>query len=290
MYETVPAATAFPWSSVVQVVTYFADGYAAAGSGVVVGPNDVLTAAHVISDPNHGAPVAMQVAPGVVDGRAPLGVFDVAKVDFFPVDADGDRFVLPSESAYDLAVLGFTRPIAETSGAMALDPGFAGGPANVSGYAITGEPSNLDNAVGPVGMLAEGVLDISALDVVPGFSGGPVWHDLGTGPVVAGVVSTGIGAADLGNEYFDEVLGWIAANDDLLPIPVATAAVADAGTGPAAQVAATEAPAGQASLDQTPVAQAPAASSEPILADDPVPFSSPTLAGGTWATTLDFLA
>jgi hypothetical protein len=40
-------------------------------------------------------------------------------------------------------------------------------------------------------------IDIAALEVNPGNSGGPIWYDNGSGPYVVGVVSTAVGAADL---------------------------------------------------------------------------------------------
>lgn len=219
---------AYPWSSVVRVVAYYPDGRAAAGSGVVVGPNDVLTAAHVISEPGYeSGPVAVVVTPGATDGAAgpvaPFGSFQALQGDYFAIDPDGDGFVYPAETAYDLAVLGFAEPIASITGAMAMDPGFAAGPANVSGYPASLGTTTLANAEAEVAPFAPGALDISGFGVEPGFSGGPVWYDSGFGPQVVGVVSTGLGAADLGNDYYGTVLGWMAANDALMGTAVAEA-------------------------------------------------------------------
>lgn len=43
-----------PYDAVVLIMTTFPDGYTAYGSGAVVGRNDILTATHVLFDPDHG--------------------------------------------------------------------------------------------------------------------------------------------------------------------------------------------------------------------------------------------
>ena len=45
----VPQSGAYPYSAIVSISVTFPDGTGSNGSGVMVGPNDVLTAAHVIN-------------------------------------------------------------------------------------------------------------------------------------------------------------------------------------------------------------------------------------------------
>ena len=44
----------YPYSAVVYVVSTFAHGSVTSGSGVMVGPNDVLTASHMLYDDTRG--------------------------------------------------------------------------------------------------------------------------------------------------------------------------------------------------------------------------------------------
>ena len=57
--------------------------------------------------------------------------------------------------------------------------------------------------------------DSDLLDVNPGNSGGPLWYDIGNGPYVVGIVSTGEWAADVGGMP-DTILDWIDGNDSLI--------------------------------------------------------------------------
>ena len=63
----------YPYSSVVLVQTTFSDGSSWNGSGVMVGPNDVLTAAHMLWHADAGYATSVTVTPGYDDGSAPFG-------------------------------------------------------------------------------------------------------------------------------------------------------------------------------------------------------------------------
>ena len=63
------ASTTYPWSSVVLVLATFPNGFIGTGSGVMVGRNDVLTAAHVVFRPAWGgAATFVEVLPAAVNG------------------------------------------------------------------------------------------------------------------------------------------------------------------------------------------------------------------------------
>ena len=53
MYE-ISARTTFPYSAITYVVVEWPNGSRTAGSGVVVGLNDVLTAMHVVFNSDRG--------------------------------------------------------------------------------------------------------------------------------------------------------------------------------------------------------------------------------------------
>ena len=48
--------TRFPFSTAVSIYVRWSDGTRSRASGVMVGPNDVLTAAHVVSQSKRGRP------------------------------------------------------------------------------------------------------------------------------------------------------------------------------------------------------------------------------------------
>ncbi|MCL4432852.1 MAG: hypothetical protein M1300_11120, partial [Epsilonproteobacteria bacterium] len=54
----------YEYAPAVQIISRFADGTVAQGSGTIVGVNDVLTAAHVIYNAGHGGyAVGIEVTP-----------------------------------------------------------------------------------------------------------------------------------------------------------------------------------------------------------------------------------
>ncbi|MDD2837357.1 MAG: trypsin-like peptidase domain-containing protein [Sulfuricurvum sp.] len=65
----------YTYSPAVQIISYFPDGTVAQGSGIVIGNNDVLTAAHVLySRDNGGYAIAYEVTPIRMDNVEPFGV------------------------------------------------------------------------------------------------------------------------------------------------------------------------------------------------------------------------
>lgn len=231
--------TGHPFSTIAHVVSFFPDGTMASGSGVVVGENDVLTAAHMVYQTALGGAAERVFAiPGQAGtGDAPFGVFDAALWNYYPV-GDGSGMISSDEVPYDVAVLGFDEPIGGYTGWMGFDRGFQVGTVNLTGYpqAIANGDAMVE-IQGPANIVLDssgnytGVIDISALEAIAGHSGGPVWHTktfdswMPDGHYVVGVVSTGEGAADISYAY-DSISEWIQGNDDLITGAEAQGAVA----------------------------------------------------------------
>lgn len=233
MFE-VTDRTGFPYSAVVYVSVRWGDGSGTSGSGVVVGVNDVLTAAHVVYDRTKGGwASSVTIYPGAdTQPRldAPFGKFgngwriSVRDSDW---DRDGDGYVTASESQYDLALIGLYEPIGNTTGWLGSRNERTDGPATMVGYPGRG-----------TGMMAERVFaDASSRYGVytmdsglgPGSSGGPLLRTAANGDVyVVWVASSGSESFSSstyaalfgpGNwEWFDRALG---ANDDLMAKGVA---------------------------------------------------------------------
>ena len=217
-------STAYPYSSIVRIVATFGDGAVLTGSGVIVGDNDVLTASHVIADGAHGVARTVVIYPAQNGSALPFGFYAATTISYMGVDADGNGRVSEAESARDFAVLGFSVDIDNRTGKMALDPSFAGGTVRLDGYpAIYGGTTMVEDS--GVVTVSGGVLQIGALDVNPGNSGGPLWVMSTTGPAVVGVVSTGVWAGAVGGTYYSTLLSWISDNNRLIgtdPSPIAS--------------------------------------------------------------------
>lgn len=195
MYE-VQARTTAPYSSICYIVCEWSDGSLTRASGVIVGLNDVLTAHHAVYDATRGGYASrITVSPGADTSpfAFPYGSFsDVGVVHARTEnwDADGDGMLFPSESQYDLALLGMR------SGAISAGAGWLGvtnSPADFSGR-VEGYPARgtglMEEVVFADASSAYGVFDIAS-SLGPGASGGPLLRMTATGAQVAGVLSSG---------------------------------------------------------------------------------------------------
>lgn len=211
--------SSYPYSAIVHVTVTFSDGYTGSGSGVMVGRNDVLTAAHVVY--RGGASVVdVDIAPGS-DGwyDRPYGtITDWGKVNYYQVDSIDD--ILQSEAGYDVAIIGLRENTGYQTGWFGIRENAGAGT-----YTITGYPSAWWGSDGSPYMVTETntttkfssypLFDIGNFDISPGSSGSPVWQTILGAPYVVGVVSTRNWAADLGNT-FQTVVGWMEGNDTLV--------------------------------------------------------------------------
>jgi V8-like Glu-specific endopeptidase len=187
-------------------------------SGVLIAPNLVLTAAHVVYQAGAGTATNITVSPGYDQGIAPFGNAYALSYNYNPVDDFNDEETLyTSQSDYAVIKLGtsFSGPTV-----FGLGANYPGGVAYVSGYPAS----------------ADGVLQFPAqnISLLPGYSilqgqalgsgssGGPVWAPASNGvPTVYGVVSTesdGIGYnAQITTGALNQIEGWVA--QDEAPTP-----------------------------------------------------------------------
>ncbi len=204
----------YPYQAVVQLTVTFANGERFTGSGVIVGNNDILTAAHVIYSPTRGAAVRIEVTPGRDGDRRPYGTFEASSWWFNIVDEDGDGRLTNVQAGADLAMVSMSFNIGAMLGWWGLDPNFSSGNAYVVGYpTATGMRPTIEfDHV----FATQGYLDLGAFTISPGNSGGPVFIFQNNDPYVIGVVSTTLAAADVGGAYWNRILGWMRSNDYLL--------------------------------------------------------------------------
>jgi V8-like Glu-specific endopeptidase len=227
IFNPVLDGTVFPYSAIVDISTRHADGAMFRGSGAVVGPNDVLTAAHVVADdPIHGEVVDIVVTPGLSGGSAPFGEYRASDRVWYPVDEDGDGFLTYDEVRRDYAILTVEdpAPIGARTGWFRFDPA---GLSTGSRIALTmaGYPAGPQDG-GPLDMfrgfdveLFDGALivhdyeDQTGLDLA-GASGSPLWREVDGDPSIVAVTSTASWAAYLSSEAVETIAEWVADNGD----------------------------------------------------------------------------
>lgn len=208
-----PGGTASPYSAVVRIVVTWADGVQWRGSGAMVGPNDVLTAAHVVTRDGQ-KPADIDIFPGY-DGGLPsptLPSFTAGAwtTKAYAAGAGVNGYSTPLQSAFDLALIGLSKPIGEATGWFGLTSFAGGGVYTVAGYGGNGRDLCADREYVSSDLVTLGT---GNLDIAPGMSGGPIFNDRYE---IAGVVSTGRWANRIDTEWWD-LQNWIRENDFLLP-------------------------------------------------------------------------
>lgn len=197
------------------------------GSGVLISPDEVLTAAHVVyqSKPGDGVATNIDVVPKAdVGGLAPYGHFSGTATHYSKLANDGSIMLLDSQE--DFALIHLSAPVIGVT-PWALGTGsFIGGGVTVSGYPARVGDGRVDVAENvTLNTVYPGLLNGKTLG--PGSSGGPVWISGADGnPQVVGLVSSGLpdGTGFFTRMTEDDVAqlkAWVAEDDAKPPVMVA---------------------------------------------------------------------
>jgi V8-like Glu-specific endopeptidase len=179
-------------SAVVDTVVYITDyigGIEYQASGVLIAPNEVLTAAHVVYSQGVGTASNIQVAAGYESGSKPFGEVDGTSFNYNAVN-DAGGLITQQQSQYDFAVIHLAQSL--SVGTMGLDANYAGA-ASVTGYPATAGGVQITAAENFTKSRQYTVLNGTALGA--GSSGGPVWIEGAGGPEIVGLVSSGSGSS-----------------------------------------------------------------------------------------------
>ncbi len=211
----------YPYSTVVYIEAYFANGSTSSGSGVVVGVNDVLTASHIVYDEFGNLATEINVYPGKDGFSEPYGYYSGSWWNGYTIHGGSSGRLYESESQYDFGIIGFEDKIGNETGWMGIGYNIGDGYFNISGYPsgnfnfFGGRMTN-ENNYASWSRFYE-TWDISKFFIEPGASGGPLWFYGSKGPYVAGIVSTAKWAADISaTDNYNILIDWINGNDFLI--------------------------------------------------------------------------
>lgn len=221
-----------PYSNVGLIFATFPDGTTIQGTCSLVGVNDILTATHVVYNPDKGGwATGFDIYFGA-DYNNRYDYFEDYGFSYSPdrwtinawpdqafTDSNNDT-MLQTEAQYDVAIIGVNSPIGDMLGWLGLDAGYINTSANAVGYP-DGETGMMQETAYVSESRYYGLYESGYNVLGAGSSGGPLL----VGNYVIGVKSTGIWWADVGFLY-DHLTEILDENNSLLPPPDTTAPVA----------------------------------------------------------------
>jgi V8-like Glu-specific endopeptidase len=228
MYE-VTTRTTYPYSAICYVVCTWGDGTSTRGSGTVVGPNDVLTALHVVYNERKpgGWATSISITPAADTSpfNAPYGTFtNWGRVSGRTInwDTNNDQLLSDAESQYDLALIGMRSRIGDITGWLTPERLSADFYGVMAGYPARGTGLMAEDVFADASFVY-GVYDINYSGLGAGASGGPLLHTSGGQTYVVGALSSGntsntssTYAGLHGSGTWDWLNTAMSANDDLI--------------------------------------------------------------------------
>ena len=214
--------TSFPDSAVVYILDDIPGEGEFRGTGVIIGPHTILTAAHLVYDADTGATAdAISLYPGFTLGSTsynPTGALGgVQSIHTIKV-ADNNETLSAAATQSDFAIIDTSVDLSQY-GSFALDPSFTSGDVVVKGYPAS-DGGNLAGTGGTVsqdGRLSD--IGTASLPLSPGYSGGPLYDTVerngSTVDAVVGTVSTNEDAMKLTRAKVALIRHWIASDQSL---------------------------------------------------------------------------
>ncbi len=192
-------------------------------SGVLIAPDEVLTAAHAVYDDSGNLLTGTMVSPGY-QGQV---VYGVAAAQAIHAEPFTDWTQL-SGTQQDFAVIHLATPITDVP-VMALGADFAGGQVTITGYpaATSGQQDSVTESVTQVaGYNAFQGTALGAPGDSHGSSGGPLWETVNGVATVVGLTSSQTGSTgnflQLTSADVAQIQDWVAQDH-----PVSTAVASD---------------------------------------------------------------
>ena len=208
------STTQYPYDAIVYI-TDTIGGLSYQASGVLISPDEVLTASHVVFSSGETA-YNIVVTPAYSDGESPYGSVDGTTIHYNEIN-DAGGLISFQQSQNDYAVIHLASPLSNL-GYMGVESNFGGGSVSVSGYPASQGGAQITDAEDVFRNPTYTLYDGTGLG--PGSSGGPVWVDGTNGlPYVVGVVSSGSGTSgyftQITTSAFNTIESWVQADDGL---------------------------------------------------------------------------
>lgn len=192
-------------------------------SGVLIAPDLVLTASHVVWQAGVGAATNITVSAGYNLGAAPYGQAYALSYDYNPIaDAGNEETLYTVQSDY--ALIKLATPITGATN-FALGSNFTSGVAYVTGYPASANGGLVSTAQSLNQLPGFSVLQGQPLG--PGSSGGPVWTIANGTPTVYGLVTAGNASIGFNVQLTDQAVAQINDWASQLEAPMAPITVYD---------------------------------------------------------------
>lgn len=233
MATVITNTSEYPYAAVVSIRSMFTDGRVSFGTGSLIGKNDVLTATHVVYQPDHGGYASsILVYPGAVFNgsqrlleSSPFGSYASGEVIAFPnevfLDANHNTNLL-TEIASDIAIIGLDQAVGFQTGWFGLAPEYNNlNEAIAIGYPIDSNGMSVGDVLAHSlnGSWITAYSDDGSELMGPGSSGGPLFLLESNLPSIIGVKSSGNEYvnywADIDNKY-EIIQTAIQTNDHLI--------------------------------------------------------------------------
>lgn len=203
-YQPVETATDPDYRSIVYVTGLMTTGQTFQASGVMIAPNVVLTAGHVV---DQAIAATVRVTPARAGTAAPFGVQTALAIAALP-GAPTDGLLTRDQSRNDLGLIALNEPVGEQTGWMSLTASYGGGMAQTAGYPASYGGAMEDETVGTVADNGTATLLYAVGSVQAGSSGSPLWIEQNGQEAVVGVVSTAAWATQLTQADLDFIAGF----------------------------------------------------------------------------------
>lgn len=209
-----PDPKTLPYNAVVRI-TETIDGNGWEASGVLISPDEVLTANHVSYKSGDGGHTAtnIEVVPGYQQGSEPFGAYDGTVAHYFAVENEPN--ITYANMATDYSIIHLSKPVIGGQ-VMQLTSDYAGGQVHITGYPLSGNGALIDDV-----QTITSDPNYSLYESTPlgdGSSGGPLWQygADGAGHIV-GLVSAVSGSTaydvKLTADKVAQIKGWVAQDD-----------------------------------------------------------------------------
>lgn len=216
--------TVYPYDTVVQVTGQIGDqGWQ--GSGVLISPDEVLTASHVVYKSGIGSATNIDVAPAYENGAQSLGHMTGVLTHYFQITDNPS--ISPTDSQTDYAIIHLSSSLAGL-GTMGMTSDFAGGTVHVTAYPASADGSMVDTLQTVTLDPNYSLFEFDGPSVGEGSSGGPVWTYGADGtPYIVGLVSSANESTSyytqITTSVFNQIEAWVhqddsASNQPLLQI------------------------------------------------------------------------